>query len=89
MEMKKLYIDGEWTEGSEGKTFLSINPANGETLAQICEASVEDARRAIAAARKSFCVTRDWRDMDSQARADILLKIADMIAEEKAEIARL
>lgn len=30
MEIKKLYIDGAWVEGSEGKTFSSINPANGE-----------------------------------------------------------
>ena len=53
MEIKKMYIDGEWVEGSEGKTFKSINPSNGEVIAEIAEASVEDARRAIAAAKKS------------------------------------
>lgn len=89
MELKKMYIDGEWVEGSEGKTFLSINPANGEKLAEICQASVEDAKKAIAAAKKSFYETREWRDMDSQARGDIILKIADAIDEEKEELARL
>lgn len=89
METKKLYIDGEWVEGSEGKTFVSVNPATGETLAEICQASVEDARKAIAAAKKSFYVTREWRDMDSQARGDIILKIADAIEAEKEELARL
>lgn len=89
METKKLYIDGEWVEGSEGKTFLSINPSNGEMLAEVCEASVEDARKAVAAAKKSFYVTREWRDMDSQARGDIILKIADLLEAEKAEIAKL
>ena len=89
MELKKLYIDGEWVEGSEGKTFLSVNPYNQETLAEVCEASVEDARKAIAAAKKSFYVTRDWRDMDAQARGNILLKVADLLEEEKAEIAKI
>ena len=32
MEIKKLYIDGEWVTGSEGKTFQSTNPATGEEI---------------------------------------------------------
>ena len=46
MEVKKLFIDGQWTEGSSGKTFKSINPSNGEVLAEIAEASVDDVRDA-------------------------------------------
>lgn len=26
----KLFIDGEWTEGSAGETISSINPSNGK-----------------------------------------------------------
>lgn len=89
MKIKKLYIDGAWVEGSKGKTFLSTNPATGEVLAEIAQASVEDAKRAVAAAKKSFYVTREWRDTDSQARGDMLLKIADAIEKNKAELARL
>lgn len=73
MEIKKLYIDGEWVTGSEGKTFQSTNPATGEVLVEIAEASIEDARRAIAAARKSFYETREWRDMDSQVQSLLLI----------------
>lgn len=89
MELKKMYIDGEWVEGSEGKTFQSINPATGEVIAEIAEASVEDARKAIAAAKKSFYETREWRDMDSQARGDMILKIADAIEAHADELAHL
>lgn len=89
MEVKKMYIDGCWTEGSEGKTMESINPANGEVLAHFAVAAIEDVRRAVAAAKKSFYETREWRDMDSQTRGDILLKIADAIEAEKDEFARL
>lgn len=89
MEMKKNYINGEWIEGTSGKTINVINPATGELIALVSESSIEDTRAAIAAAKESFYVTRKWRDMDSQARADILLKIADAIKEHAEEIAML
>lgn len=89
METQKMYIDGKWTEGTSGKTFPSNNPANGEEIAQICESSVEDVRAAIAAAKKSFYETRTWRDMDAQARGDVILKIADGIDARREELARL
>ena len=62
MEPKKMYIDGEWVTGSMEKPFDVINPATGEVLAQVYESSVEDTRRAIAAAKKSFYQTREWRE---------------------------
>ena len=54
MEIKKMYIDGEWTEGTSGKLIDSINPATGEVIAQVHESSREDTNRAIAAAKRSF-----------------------------------
>ena len=89
MEPKKMYIDGEWVTGSMEKPFDVINPATGEVLAQVYESSVEDARRAIAAAKKSFYQTREWRDMDSQTRSDMILKIADLIDKYADELAML
>lgn len=89
MEIKKNYINGEWIEGTSKKTINVINPATGELIALVSESSIEDTRNAIAAAKESFYVTREWRDMDSQARADMLLKIADSIKEHAAEIAML
>ena len=67
MELQKMFIDGCWTEGSEGKAVPTLNPANGEGLAMMTEGTVEDARKAIAAAKRSFYVTREWRDLDSQS----------------------
>ena len=78
MEIKKNYIDGEWVDGTSGKVIDVINPATGEVFAMVSESSVEDVRKAVAAAKKSFYVTRQWRDMDSQTRGDVLLKIADL-----------
>lgn len=89
MDIKKMYIDGEWVEGTDKKTFDVINPATGELITKVYESSVEDTRMAIAAAKKSFYETREWRDMDSQTRGDILLKIADKIQEYADELAML
>lgn len=89
MDVKKMYIDGEWVLSSTGKTFESINPTNGETLAVITEGGIEDAKKAVQAAKKSFYKTREWRDMDSQTRGDYLLKIADAIDAHRDEFARL
>ncbi|MCD8397492.1 MAG: aldehyde dehydrogenase family protein [Lachnospiraceae bacterium] len=89
METKKMFIDGAWVESSSGNTFDSINPATGEVIATITEATVEDARLAVAAAKRSFYETREWRDMDAQTRGDVLLQIADRMDADREELARL
>lgn len=89
MEIKKMFIDGEWVTGSEKKSFDVINPATEEVIAKVYESSVEDTKAAIAAAKKSFYVTREWRDMDSTTRGNVLLKIADLIEEYADELAML
>ena len=41
----KLLIGGEWVEGS--KNFNTINPATGEVLTQVADASATDVDRAV------------------------------------------
>lgn len=89
MEHKQTYINGAWIDGTSGKTLRSINPATGEVLAEVVENSVEDVALAISAAKESFYQTREWRDMDTQTRSDVLLKIADKIEENLEEIAKI
>ena len=89
MEIKKMYINGEWVEAKSKKTRKVINPANGEVIALTTEGDKEDVDIAISAAKTSFYETGDWRRMNAQERADILLKIADKIDEYRDEFARL
>ena len=42
MELQKMFIDGEWVEGSTGKSVPTLNPSNGEVLAMVTEGNVED-----------------------------------------------
>ncbi len=89
METKRTYVNGEWIVGTSGKVIKSVNPANGEVIAEVYESSLQDTYAAIKAAKKSFYVSREWRDLDSQTRANLLLRIADKIEEYSDELSRL
>ncbi|MEY8356708.1 aldehyde dehydrogenase family protein [Lachnospiraceae bacterium 54-53] len=87
MEKKKVFIDGAWVDGTSGKTLDIINPATGRVFAEVSECGSADVEKAIAAAKKSFYETREWRNMDSQDRGNVILKIADLIEARAAEFA--
>jgi acyl-CoA reductase-like NAD-dependent aldehyde dehydrogenase len=72
----KLFIDGAWLGGAEGKTFTSTCPANGEFLATCVEAGKEDVDRAVDAAWRAFGC---WKDISPTARSRMMLQIADLI----------
>ena len=74
----QLHIDGEWRPASGEATLDVINPANGEHLAAIAEASEADVDAAVEAARKAF---PGWARTSVQERSRILLGIADLIEE--------
>jgi acyl-CoA reductase-like NAD-dependent aldehyde dehydrogenase len=56
---EQLLIDGTLVDASGGTTYETINPATGATLGVAADATVDDARRAIGAARRAFDDT-DW-----------------------------
>jgi aldehyde dehydrogenase (NAD+) len=55
----RMLIDGDLVEATSGKRFENINPATEEVLGEVADASAEDMRRAVAAARRAFDET-DW-----------------------------
>lgn len=77
-----LFINGEWVDASDGATFTSYNPANGEELATFAEATKEDVDAAVDAAWAAFPA---WKAVEPQDRAALLNKIADII-DENAEL---
>jgi aldehyde dehydrogenase (NAD+) len=84
----RLYIDGEFVPAIDGATFDSVNPFNGEIVARVSRASVEDTRRAIAAARRAFD-SGPWPRMTKEERSALLKRVADKLTERKAEFERL
>ncbi|WAA12923.1 aldehyde dehydrogenase family protein [Fervidibacillus halotolerans] len=85
---KKLYINGEFVESVSGKTFDSFNPATGEVLAKVYEAGPEDIDKAVKAARKAFD-EGTWSKMSAAKRSRLMYKLADLMEENKNELAEL
>ena len=81
-----LYIDGRWVNASDGATFEATNPATGEYLSTCAEATKDDVNAAVEAAWKAFAT---WKDTTAAERADILLKIADVIDANKERLAKI
>lgn len=82
----KLYINGKWVESSNKKTIQTINPANGEALAEISDATNKDVDFAIEAANKAF---KKWKLITPNERAALLEKIAQIIEDNKEWLAKV
>ncbi|KPI00165.1 Aldehyde Dehydrogenase [Actinobacteria bacterium OK074] len=82
----RLYIAGEWCQGGTGASAPIVNPATEEVIGEVPLATAADLDRALAAAETGFKV---WRETPIAARAAILHKAADLIAERAAEIGRV
>ncbi|GAA6621467.1 aldehyde dehydrogenase family protein [Scytonema sp. NUACC26] len=83
-----LLINNEWVESVSGKRFETINPATGETICSVAEADAADVDKAVRAARAAFN-NGEWRKMSVTRRGELLYKLADLIEQNKEELARL
>jgi succinate-semialdehyde dehydrogenase/glutarate-semialdehyde dehydrogenase len=82
---KQLYIDGEWRDGSKG-TFSVEDPATGETLVDVADASEDDAKAALDAAAAAG---PEWAAHPPRERGEILRRAFAMITERADELALL
>ena len=83
-----MYIGGEFTKGVSGRTMDIFDPASGKVMAKVPEASRRDMESAIEAARKAFDGGA-WRQSTGMSRSRVLLKIADGIRKNAAQLAEL
>jgi 1-pyrroline dehydrogenase len=79
-------VGGEAVDAVEGGTAEIINPATGETIAEVPEGTQADVDRAVEAAKKAW---PEWRDSTPGERAEVLLKLADLIDEHTEELAEI
>lgn len=82
------YIDGTWTDAASGAAFRVWEPATGQPLAVVAEASYEDVDRAVRAARHAFDAG-PWPHTPAAERVGILLAIADALEAQTDELAEL
>src|SRR5881398_2365152 len=79
-------VGGEWVDAAGGETMDVLNPATGETIAEVPRASAEDVDRAVQAAKKAL---PDWLETTPGERAELLLELADAIDEHAEELAEI
>lgn len=83
---KRLFIGGQWREGSAGETFEVVNPANGQIIASMCSGTREDAVAALDAAHDA---RRMWESTAPRSRAEILRRAYDLVMQRADEFAAL
>src|SRR5437899_1726705 len=85
---RKMFVDNEWVAASNGATYAVPNPATEEAIGTAPEATVEDMRRAIAAARRAFD-EGPWPRSSRQERARVITAIADGMERRKEELRQM
>lgn len=88
MEKYFLYINGKFTEASDKGTFISYDPSNGEAIAEISSATLDDTTEAIKSARRAFD-SNVWYGKSREERSRIIKQIVDKINENKERLTEL
>ena len=82
----KCLIGGAWSDAASGETMEVINPATGETIAEVPRCGAEDVDRAVEGAAKALPA---WLDATPKERSELLLKLADVIDDNAEELAQI
>ncbi|MGW6894512.1 aldehyde dehydrogenase family protein [Streptomyces chartreusis] len=85
--MGELYIDGEWTQAAGGARREVVNPYDASVVTTVDEADATDVDRAVRAARRAFD-QGEWANAPTRHRADLLLRVRDLLLRDKEDIAR-
>ena len=84
----RLLIGSERPEAADGRTFATLDPATGRTIAEVSHAGAEDVRRAVTVAREAFS-SGPWASMPASGRERLMLALAAAIEDHAEEIAQI
>ena len=91
--LKQLGVDasnpgactGKWIE-TTGPELISVNPTDGQPLACVRQAKIDDYERVISAAQDAF---RDWRMLPAPQRGEIVRQLGEELRAHKDPLGRL
>ena len=84
----RLWINGEWMDTQGGGRMAIENPATGEKIAEVVDASRADVDCAVRAAKTAFYDGR-WSKKAPAERSKVLWKLADLLEAHAEELARV
>ena len=79
-------IGGKWVDGPRGATFPVEDPATGETIAEVADATPDDALAALAAAHDAQA---EWGEHPPRERGEILRRAFELMTERVDDLALL
>lgn len=82
----KMFIDGRWTDSSDGAVSSVINPATGVCVDTVPEATEQDVDRAIALAVEG---QKEWNDIPLHEKLSILERYCVLLTENTEKIASI
>ena len=83
----KLFIGGEWVDTAGGDMEPDINPATEEKVAEVTVGTKQDVDRAVRAAQRAYDDV--WFDTPPKERAERMLRLADAMEADAANLAYL
>lgn len=82
----ELWVGGSWQPSADGSTFKVLDPASGEVVAAVANATAEDGLAAVAAAHEAGPA---WAATPPRDRAEVLRRAFELMIEHRDELAEL
>lgn len=82
----RLYVGGQWIHGSDSSVFDVTDPATGQILASVADATPEDGLAALTAASDS---QQSWAATPPRVRAEILRRAFELVTAQTEDFALL
>ena len=80
------WINGKPEPATSGRKGAVMNPATGETIAEVGFANAADVDRAVASAKAASV---DWRSTPLSRRAEVMFNLRDLILKNRARLAEI
>lgn len=86
LNRSQAFLNGQWLDADNGKSFAVYNPANAERVGLVPDMGVAETRRAIEAAQRAQPA---WAARTAKDRSAILRKLFNLMMEHQEDLARL
>ena len=86
-DVEPMLIGGSWTQGAGSRRFPTEDPATGEPLTTVVQASAADVDAAVAAAAEAHA-DRRWSGLPPAERGAILARVAQLIERDLEDAGR-
>ncbi|MBT8766510.1 aldehyde dehydrogenase [Metapseudomonas boanensis] len=84
----RAFINGEYTNATDGETFDCISPVDGRLLAEVASCDQADADRAVVSARATFN-SGVWSQLAPASRKAVMIRFAELVEAHAEELALL